>query len=118
NDEQFRRCCRILNIDPGPDYATNTQRLARRTALSAIIREAMSSLLRDDLLAAFAEAGVPAGPINTVEQAFADPQVRHRGMALSMTRDDGTAVPGVRLPIRFSRSPLAPASASPRLGKG
>lgn len=116
NDEQFVRVCTILDITPPAECITNAGRLARCAELSEMISAATRLRYRDDLLATFAQAGVPAGPINTVEQAFADPQIRHRGMQLEMSRPSGQLIPGVRLPIRFSRSELAVGKASPTLG--
>ena len=55
---------------------------------------------------------VPCGPINTVAEVFAEPQLRHRGMAIEV---DG--VPGVRTPIRFAGATLALERRSPRLGE-
>lgn len=116
NDAQFRRFYEVIGIEPAAHYATNAQRLARREALSAEIRAETSRWCRADLLLALEQANVPAGPINTVEQAFADPQIRHRGMQLEMADEGGRTTPGVRLPIRFSRSELARPAPSPGLG--
>lgn len=113
NDEQFRRCCAILGIDPGPDFATNAARLGRRAELNELLVPATRQWKRDDLLEALAGAGVPAGPINSVAEAFADPQLIHRGMRIDMDDGNGKTVPGLRLPIRYSRSPLAPPAVSP-----
>ena len=68
---------------------------------------------RDELLHALEAAGVPAGPINTVAQAFADPQVISRGMQIEVRREDGTTLPGLRTPIRFSDADLAVGKAAP-----
>ena len=116
NDEQFRRCCQILETAIEEVWATNAGRVADRARLSASITAATSTRSRDDLLVAFEAAGVPAGPINDVQQAFEDPQVEHRGMRLTMVDEDGAEIPGVRLPVRFSRSPLAEPTPSPRFG--
>lgn len=117
NDAQFARFCDVTGIAPDPRFDTNAKRLAHRGQLSAIVREATMRWRRADLLAALERANVPAGPINSVAQAFADPQIVHRGMRIEMRDDDGAIVPGVRLPIRFSRSELAPPRPSPRLGR-
>ncbi len=67
---------------------------------------------RDELLAALERAVVPAGPINTVADLFADPQFVARGM-----RIDPEGAPGVRSPILMSGSPLALGRRSPKLGE-
>lgn len=113
NDAQFARFCEVVGMAMDPRFATNAGRLAARDELEASVWAATQRWLRADLLAALEKANVPAGPINSVAQAFADPQIRHREMQLAMTDESGTAIPGVRLPIRFSRSELAKASPAP-----
>jgi crotonobetainyl-CoA:carnitine CoA-transferase CaiB-like acyl-CoA transferase len=119
NDGQFVRFCEALGLDmlrADPRFATNAGRLEHREPLFAAIRAATSRHERDALLAALEAVGVPAGPINTVAQAFADPQVIHRGMALTLNRD-GMTLPGLRTPIAFSESSLALDRAAPMLGQ-
>ena len=118
NDAQFARACEVLDLTPGADYATNPQRVARRSTLTPMIADACARWRRDDLLAAMRGAGVPAGPVNSVADAFADPQIVHRQLALQMLGQDGTRVPGVGLPIRYSRSRVGQTGPSPRLPKG
>ncbi|MGH6616727.1 CaiB/BaiF CoA transferase family protein [Sphingomonas sp.] len=118
NDGQYQRFCAALGLTAlasDPRYATNAGRLEHKPALFAAITEATSLLDRDPLLATLEGVGVPAGPINTVAQAFADPQVVHRGMALTLDRD-GQTLPGLRTPITFSESGLALDRAAPMLG--
>jgi len=115
NDRQFQRFCEIVGMEPGPDFATNADRIARRKDLSAMIGKATRRWSRDDLLSRLEREGVPAGPINTVEEAFAEPQIVARQMCLKMKDEDGMEIPGVRLPILFSRSTLGTPRPSPRL---
>ena len=119
NDGQFLRFCDALGLDAlkaDPRFASNAGRLDHREPLFAAIRQATSRHERDALLATLEAVGVPAGPINNVAQAFADPQVIHRGMALTLDRD-GMALPGLRTPIRFSEATLALDRAAPMLGQ-
>lgn len=119
NDAQYRRFCTIVGLDPDdPRHATNALRLARRDTLIPLIEAATRRFDRDDLLARLEAAGVPAGPINSVAQAFADPQILARGLAIDAARADGGTVPGIRTPIRFSDASLADPLAAPMLGKG
>ena len=67
---------------------------------------------RDDLLAALESAVVPAGPINTIGDLFADPQFKARGMLI-----EPQGIPGVRSPIVMSESPLVLERRSPKLGE-
>lgn len=115
NDQQFRRFSRIIGLEDNPRFATNAQRVADRQALSALIAAATRQWDRDRLLERLTEEGVPAGPINNVAEAFADPQIRHREMQLSLERDGQTPVPGVRLPIRFSGAALDMSRPAPSL---
>ncbi|MGL6072301.1 CoA transferase, partial [Craterilacuibacter sp.] len=59
----------------------------------------------------------PCGPINTVDEAFADPQIRHRQMALQLQDSAGQQVPQVACPIRLSGTPLEYTLAPPKLGE-
>jgi crotonobetainyl-CoA:carnitine CoA-transferase CaiB-like acyl-CoA transferase len=116
NDAQYRRFAQMVGIEPNdPAFATNALRLENRDALFAEITAAVAHVARDDLLAKLEAIGVPAGPINTVAQAFDDPQVVHRGMAIEVAREDGTMLPGLRTPIRFSDAELALGRAAPSL---
>ncbi len=115
NDAQFGRFRAVVGLEDRPEWATNAGRLEHQRALFAGI-EALTRLRhKDELLHALEGAGVPAGPINTVEQAFADPQVVARGMRIEVARDDGSTLPGLRTPIRFSDADLALGRAAPDL---
>ncbi|WP_379548816.1 CaiB/BaiF CoA transferase family protein [Qipengyuania sp. DSG2-2] len=114
NDGLFRRLLGVLGRDDlleDPRFVTNEGRLANRTALDAIIAEATAHRTRADLLDACAAAGIPAGPINAIDQVFADPQVKARGMQIEL---DGIA--GVRSPFTFSDAELALDTPSPPKG--
>jgi crotonobetainyl-CoA:carnitine CoA-transferase CaiB-like acyl-CoA transferase len=117
NDQQFRRFSNIIGLEEDRRFATNAQRVADRQALSALIAAATRLWERDRLLERLTEEGVPAGPINSVAEAFADPQIRHREMQLSLDRDGQISVPGVRLPIRFSGATLDMSRPAPALQK-
>src|SRR5512139_1114033 len=83
NTGQYIKLCNILGapeLGTDPAYADNTGRLTRRDELIRKLSALTSKVKRDDLLAQLEAQGVPAGPINNVEQVFEDPQVIHRGM--------------------------------------
>ena len=113
NDAQFRRFADLLDFPDNPLWATNAGRVADRAALSSAIAGQTRDWERDALLAALEEQGIPAGPINTVEQALTDPQVLARGLVLDL----GGGLKGLRTPIRFSDAKLAPPRRSPPLGE-
>ena len=118
NDGQFRRFCDAMGLPEmrdDPRFATNAGRLAFKDILFAGIEAATSLVPKLELLARLEAVGVPAGPINTVAQAFDDPQVIARGMAIDVVRPDGSSVPGLRTPIRFSDADLATGRAAPML---
>ncbi len=115
NDGQFARLCAALGLDALADderFATNAARVANRAELERELTAKMRTWSRDELLAALERAVVPAGPINTVADLFADPQFIARGMRIA---PQGT--PGVRSPIVMSDSALSLERRSPRLGE-
>lgn len=120
NDGQFRKLCAILGLDgpaDDPRYATNRSRVENRATLEPMIAAETAAWKRDDLLKACEDAGVPVGPINTIAQMFADPQIVARGLRVDLDDGRGTPVPGVRTPVVLSETPLAYAHPSPRLGE-
>jgi crotonobetainyl-CoA:carnitine CoA-transferase CaiB-like acyl-CoA transferase len=112
NDGQFARLCAALDLPlaADPRFALNRDRVAHREALTEALVPALAALPRADLLAALETAGVPAGPINTVAEAFADPQAQARGMVQDIA---GSRAP--RSPMRFSHAALAADRPPPRL---
>lgn len=119
NDAQFARVCAIAGhpeLAADPRYATNPARVANRADLVARLAAILATRPSGQWLAAFEAAGVPAGPINSVAEAFADPQVVARGLRLDMETADGRTVPGVASPLRFAGEPRPAATAPPRLG--
>jgi intracellular septation protein A len=122
NDGQFRRFVEVLGapeMADDPRYLTNATRVANRTELNEHLDRLLGALERDALLAKLEEVGVPAGPINTVAQAFDDPHVKHREMVVDLRHKgakDGKKQ-YVRTPIRFSDSGLALKRGAPRLGQ-
>ncbi len=115
NDGQFGRLCGVLGLDAlaaDARYATNPARVTNQRALAAALSEATRTWKRDALLAALEKAVVPAGPINSIADLFADPQFAARGMRIAPQ-----GVPGLRTPIVMSESRLALDRRSPTLGE-
>jgi crotonobetainyl-CoA:carnitine CoA-transferase CaiB-like acyl-CoA transferase len=104
NDGQFARLCAALGLRLHGDarFATNRDRVAHRAELTEALAAQLGTLPRTEVIAALDAAGVPAGPINTVAEAFADPQALHRGMIQEI---GGSRAP--RSPMRFSEAELA-----------
>ncbi len=120
NDRQFARLCEVLDLAlaADPRFAANPARVENRAALTAALEAATRRWTRDDLLAACGAAGVPAGPIHSVAEALALPQVAGRGLVLSMPREGAPPAPGIATPIRFSDAALADPRPAPPLGGG
>lgn len=122
NDGQFGRFCKALELEDllqNPNYKTNADRVANRDALTNVISNKTAQYARNELLSLLEGVGVPAGPINTVEDVFADPQIIARDMKIDIPDADtkGGILSGVRTPIRFSESELCLDSRAPRLGE-
>jgi crotonobetainyl-CoA:carnitine CoA-transferase CaiB-like acyl-CoA transferase len=112
NDAQFLRLCDVIDVPYEKKWWTNADRVRDRHALSQAISAQTRDWEKSALLAALEEQGIPAGPINTVAEALADPQIAARGMVLDL----GEGLKGLRTPIRFSDAELALGKRSPKLG--
>jgi crotonobetainyl-CoA:carnitine CoA-transferase CaiB-like acyl-CoA transferase len=115
NDRLFARLMAVLGLGAlvdDPRFATNGARTAHAGALDAEIAVAASGWTKQGLLDACHAAGVPAGPINRLDEVFADPQVIARGLRVEL---GGMA--GVRSPFTFSEAELALDRPSPMLGE-
>ncbi len=111
NDGQFEKFCGIVDattLAEDPKFSTNPARVENRDALMELIEAKTTTWTKAALLEACAAHGVPAGPINTMDEVFSDPQAIHRGLKLDL---DGVA--SVRNPIRFSDIDLPEPTASP-----
>ena len=120
NDGQFARCCAVLgHAEWAQDerFATNPQRVAHRELLVGMMREVTATCGTDQWVDAMEAAGVPCGPINTLDQVFVHPQVRSRGMRVEMEHALAASVPLVANPLRLSESPVAYRRAPPLLGQ-
>jgi len=122
NDAQFVKLCAILGapeLGRDPAYADNKGRLGHRAELVGKLCALTERMTRADLLDKLEAAGIPAGPINDLQQVFADPQVIHRGMRLDLASPaaKGGTIPGVRTPIMLDGVPMAADRPSPRLGE-
>ena len=115
NDALFRKLLTVLDrtdLLGDERYATNPARVAHRDEVDALIAQATSGFSRAVLLAACADAGIPAGPINDLDEVFADPQVESRTLVVDLG-----GMPSVRSPFVFSDAELAIGTASPAMGQ-
>lgn len=122
NDAQFDRLCQVLErpeIASNSRFATNAARVRHREELIHLLEQVFAERERDLLLHQLEQKLIPAGPVNTLAEAFEDPQVRHRQLQLDLAAphlEDGRA-PGVRTPIVFSDSSLSTERAAPYTGQ-
>ena len=119
NDRQFRTFCTLagepqLGVDER--FVNNRGRVKHREVLVPLLAPAVTKKTTAEWIDILEEEAVPCGPINTIDQVFADPQVVARGLQLSMQRDDGTQTPGVANPIRYSQTPIDYVQPAPALG--
>jgi crotonobetainyl-CoA:carnitine CoA-transferase CaiB-like acyl-CoA transferase len=122
NDRQFQGWCDVAGaheLKTDPDYATNPLRLKNRVALYAAMPDYMMTKTTDEWVAALEAAKVPCGPVNTIDRAFADPQVQARGMRIDLPHPlagEGT-VPLIANPVKLSGTPVRYRYAPPTLGQ-
>lgn len=100
-----------------PDFATPDARLAHRARLNEAISLRTSRRKRAEWDAVLVEAGIPAGPINTMDQVFADPQVRHLGIAQEVDHPELGPLALVGQPVTLTRTPSALRAAAPGRGE-
>jgi crotonobetainyl-CoA:carnitine CoA-transferase CaiB-like acyl-CoA transferase len=111
NDSQFRKLCAVLGLDLASDarFATNPARVTHRTTLIPLLEAAIGTWAKADLYEALEAQGVPAGPINTLDEVFADPQVIARGMKI-----DREGIPGLASPIVIDGERMVSDKPSPK----
>lgn len=108
SDVLWGRCCRTLGV---PDmekekrFATRQLRSENREALNKAISALTQTNTKAHWIAAFTEAGVPCGPINSIDQTFAEPQVQHLGIAKTVHHEDLGDFKIVGQPINMSAAP-------------
>jgi crotonobetainyl-CoA:carnitine CoA-transferase CaiB-like acyl-CoA transferase len=122
NDSQYQKLCGVLGepvLAKHPDYIDNKARLAHRADIVDKLSALTGKMQSADLLGKLEAVGVPAGPINTLDQVFADPHVKHRGMKLDLPSPEAKAgtIPGIRTPIMLDGAPMAAPRAAPKLGE-
>jgi formyl-CoA transferase len=120
NDAQFAKFCAVAGcaeLAADPRYVRNADRVRNRGALI----ETLEPIIRTRPVAFWTEqleaAGVPCGPINSIAQAFADPQITARGLRLELPHPQAGRVPSVASPIRMSATPPVYERAPPLLGE-
>jgi crotonobetainyl-CoA:carnitine CoA-transferase CaiB-like acyl-CoA transferase len=119
NDAQFARLCAVTGLAAlaeDPDFRTNKMRVANRRELIDKLSAATVTQPTVHWVAALEKVGVPAGPINSLDAVFADPQVRARGMQIDLPHPVAGTVSLVANPLHLSETPVTYRSAPPPLG--
>ncbi|MFE9084613.1 CaiB/BaiF CoA transferase family protein [Brevundimonas sp. NPDC003935] len=121
NDGQFRALAKALGVEAmgaDPRFATNALRVQHRAELSPTLSALTAAFTMKGLMATLEAAGVPCGPVNTVDQVFEEPQALHRGLTVEQSRPDlATPIRTVASPIRLSRTPVRYDAPPPKLGQ-
>jgi crotonobetainyl-CoA:carnitine CoA-transferase CaiB-like acyl-CoA transferase len=100
-----------------PRFASNSARMANLSTLCALMNEVLARRTTDEWLATLDEAGVPAGPVNSVGQALEHPQTRARDMVVALDHPQAGRTHALGCPVHFSRTPTQVSRAAPMLGE-
>ena len=120
NDNLFSKFCAVAKReDLGKDerFAKNAGRVKNRNTLVPILEDVFRQRATEAWVEALEAAGVPCGPINTVAQAFANPQVQARGMQIKLPHPLAGEVPLMGSPMKFSGTPIEHTLPPPVLGQ-
>lgn len=120
NDTQFASFCRLINMPElaqDDRYQKNAGRVVNRDTLIPLLVTVMKTRKRDAWLADLEANNIPAGPINTIDQVYADPQVVARQMKLQLPHPAAGTMPMTASPMRFSDTPIQYRNAPPMLGQ-
>ncbi len=122
NDPQFRKFCDFAGAPELPDdprFATNPQRTKNRAELYAILPSVTAKKTQSEWLDGLSARGVPCGPVNNLEQVFADPHILERGMRVRVPFPgaEGGAVDLIGNPIKFSETPVEYRRSPPQMGQ-
>jgi crotonobetainyl-CoA:carnitine CoA-transferase CaiB-like acyl-CoA transferase len=120
NDSQFAKFCKVAGHPEWATdvrFATNPLRIANRSTLIPLLRQATMLRTTRDWVSLLEAQGVPCGPINRLDDVFADEQVVSRGMRIEMPHPEAGRVPLVANPIRLLESPVVYRLPPPKLGQ-
>ena len=121
SEKLWRQFCEALGLDDtlmnDPRFATNAARQAHREALIAILSELFLTEDAAHWLEVLSQAGIPCGPINEVDELFADPHIQARHAVVELEHPTIGMVQSIANPVRYSDTPLAYRRHPPRLGE-
>ncbi len=120
NDRLWVKLCEAIGLPEvarDPTYATNAQRVEHRAEIVRLLEARLATRTRTEWEAILAPLGIPCGPINRMDEVFADPQVQHLQMVLEAEHPQAGTIRMVRNPVSFSRTPVDLRQVPPRLGE-
>jgi formyl-CoA transferase len=120
NDGQFARFCDVAgHAEWARDerFARNESRVRHRGTLVPLVAAVVATRTQHEWLAELEAVGVPCGPINKLDQVFADPQLLARGMKIDLPHPLAGSVPQVNVPVKMSGTPLVPENPPPLLAQ-
>jgi len=120
NDGQFRAFCREMGVEEWADderFRTSRARLVNRDAIEAMVQELVRDFVSGPLIERLAAVGVPAGPVNTIRDIYADRFIEARNTVHRFKRDDGVEIPTVAFPGKLSATPADYRHRPPRVGE-
>nr|PZN87188.1 MAG: CoA transferase [Pseudomonadota bacterium] len=120
NDGQFQRFCAVAGLEGLADderYRTNSARILNRDTLIPKIAEAIRQRTTAEWVSLLESQAVPCGPINTIDQVFADPQVQARGMRRVLEHEKAGPLPVTANPVRMASHDTTASKAPPLLGE-
>jgi crotonobetainyl-CoA:carnitine CoA-transferase CaiB-like acyl-CoA transferase len=120
NSALFERFCRALDLDElltDSRFADNPTRVAHRKEIVPIIEKRLSTLSKSEVVRRLREANVPVGPINSLDEVFSDPVVRHLGLIAEVDHPTAGRVRAPGIPVRMSGTPPSVRTPPPLLGE-
>lgn len=120
NDSQYAKFCEVAgrpDLAADPRYVKNADRVRHRAELVPVLEQVMATRSKADWLAALEAAKVPCGPINSLDEVFADPQVQARGMVSHWQHPLRADLRLVSSPIKLEKTPVRADLPPPQLGQ-
>ncbi len=120
NNTLFQRFCRALELEElleDDRFADNPRRVAHRREIVPIIERRVRALTKAEVVRRLREANVPVGPINALDEVFADPVVRHLGLIAEVDHPTAGRVRAPGIPVRLSGTPASVRRHPPELGE-
>ncbi|MDT7805309.1 MAG: hypothetical protein QOI78_8742, partial [Actinomycetota bacterium] len=119
SEKLWHAFCGVLGLDiaADPRFSSNAARAAHRDAVNALLEPVLQTRAAADWLKAFDEAGIPAAPINEIDDVYADPWTAARDQVVRLPHPTVGTYVGNGFPVKASDTPARPTSAPPTLGQ-